>query len=161
LTSRRPYAKSNPDVDADSRFPPLLSGDQTMRLFSSLPVVLLAGLLLLSACERRILPDSSYKPAKSKKQVQKEAQAEEAEAVAAIPKVKTIGEMRAWTTPGGASRVEGAMIALKDERVELLAKNGSIIAIPLDRLSPADQQYAKDTAAKAPAGKKPPEEEKP
>lgn len=125
-----------------------------MRFFSRLPVVLLAGLLLLGACERRILPDSAYEPPKSKRQIQKEAQTEEADAVASMPKVETLGEMRTWTAPGGGSRVEGKLIGLKDGRVELLAKNGTIMAIPLDRLSQADQQYAQATAAaKPPAAK--------
>lgn len=121
-----------------------------------LSVAVLFGLLLLGGCgERRILPDSAYEPPKSKQEVQKEAEKEEEEALESVPKVETIGEVRTWTTPDGTSRIEGEMISLKDGYVDILRTTGEVTAIPVERLSEADQKYAKETAAKA-AGKEPP-----
>lgn len=116
-------------------------------------VAVMFGLLLLEGCgERRVLPDSAYEPPKSKAQVQKEAQEAEREALAAIPKVKTIGEKRIWSTPDGASQIEGEMISLQDGYVDILRPTGEITAVPIGRLCKEDQQYAKETAAKVSAG---------
>jgi len=124
-------------------------------------LVISSGLLLLEGCgERRVLPDSAYEPPKSKAQIQKEAEEEEREALAAVPKVKTIGEKRTWSTPDGTSQIEGEMISLQDGYVDILRPTGEITAIPIGRLCKEDQQYAKEPAAKASAGQTPHGDEK-
>ena len=115
------------------------------RLILSLFCVL--AVALLSSCQRRILPDEYYNIKSAEEREQDKLDAEK-DAKAALPEIATLGEMRTWNASSGGSTVEGAMLALKDGYVWIQLKNGGTSGIPLGRLSEADQQYAKETAAK-------------
>jgi hypothetical protein len=111
-------------------------------------VILLVAVVCLSGCEnRKILPEEYYHLKSAEERESDERQAE-ADAAAALPKIPTIGEERTWTAADGGSTVEGAMIKLENGRVHIKLKKGGESAIPLARLSEADQQYANETAAK-------------
>ncbi|HEY5310884.1 MAG TPA: trypsin-like peptidase domain-containing protein [Pirellulales bacterium] len=60
-------------------------------------------------------------------------------------------EFRTWSAAVGAFRVEAEFIDLHDGVVRLRLKDGSQRAVPLERLSAADQQYAQQRTGKAAA----------
>lgn len=111
-----------------------------------LVVACLFMILGATACERKILPKEYYELKSPEEREEAKRQAEE-DAYAAIPEIPTIGEMRNWEAADGQSGVEGEMIKLEDGRVHIKLKYGGESAIPLARLSAADQEYAKQTAA--------------
>lgn len=112
----------------------------------------LAAAVVLAAaccwgCGREILPEEYYKY-KSQEERERAREQAEREAYEAAPQIPVIGPMRTWTTPSGDSSVEGALIKVEGDRVWIRVKNGTSAGIPMARLSEADQQYAKETAAK-------------
>jgi len=112
------------------------------------------GVLLLGGCRREILPSEYYelKPAEER---ERDKINKEEEELAAAPEIPVIGEDRTWTAADGGSTIEGAMMYLEGNRVFLRRKaDGTSMGIPLSRLTEADQQYAKDMAAKHPGGSK-------
>jgi len=64
---------------------------------------------------------------------------------------------RTWTDNSGSFRVEAELVTVKNDKVYLEKVDGSVIAVPLDRLSDADREYIrsleekKTTPATAPA----------
>jgi outer membrane protein assembly factor BamB len=52
---------------------------------------------------------------------------------------------RTWTDSTGRYRVEAVYEGLKDGKVVLLKKDGGRAMVPLDRLSPLDQQWVRDS----------------
>jgi len=58
-------------------------------------------------------------------------------------------DARIWTDSTGKYRIEAEFVTLEGDTVHLRRPDGQGIAIPLERLSPADQAYAKQQAAPA------------
>ena len=58
-------------------------------------------------------------------------------------------DARIWTDSTGKYRIEAEFVQLEGETVHLRRPDGQSIAIPLERLSPADQAYARQQAAPA------------
>ena len=56
------------------------------------------------------------------------------------------GEMRTWTDSTGKYKTEASFLALKEGKVRLKKADGSILALPLEKLSEADQWIAKRLA---------------
>jgi S1-C subfamily serine protease len=57
-------------------------------------------------------------------------------------------EARTWKSAKGNYSLEAELLELKpDGKVRLKRKNGTVVEVPLDRLSSADQQYAREHAA--------------
>src|SRR3954447_6037028 len=50
---------------------------------------------------------------------------------------------RPWTDTTGMFRVEAELVAIRNGRVVLEKADGSIITVPLEKLSAADQEYLK------------------
>jgi hypothetical protein len=50
---------------------------------------------------------------------------------------------RTWTDSTGKNKVEAMFLGIEDNKVKLRRTDGKEIAVPLDRLSPADQEMAK------------------
>lgn len=67
---------------------------------------------------------------------------------------QTTPSLRTWTSTDGR-KIEAAFVALEGDAVKIRMANGSTFAVPLARLSPGDQTYAKgqtSAPATAPAG---------
>ncbi|MBL9180108.1 MAG: hypothetical protein JNM65_18745 [Verrucomicrobiaceae bacterium] len=67
---------------------------------------------------------------------------------------QTTPSLRTWTSTDGR-KIEAAFVALEGDAVKIRMANGSTFAVPLARLSPEDQTYAKgqtSAPATAPAG---------
>ncbi|MHB8901823.1 MAG: SHD1 domain-containing protein [Thermoguttaceae bacterium] len=56
-------------------------------------------------------------------------------------------EIRTWTDITGQFKVEGALVELRQGQVSLRSAEGGLVAVPLERLSAADQDYVKKAAA--------------
>jgi S1-C subfamily serine protease len=57
-------------------------------------------------------------------------------------------EVRTWKSAKGNYSLEAELLELQpDGKVRLKRKNGTTVEVPLDRLSPADQKYAREHAA--------------
>ncbi|MHC4404478.1 MAG: WD40 repeat domain-containing protein [Planctomycetota bacterium] len=56
--------------------------------------------------------------------------------------------MRIWTDSTGRYTVEADLVDLKDGQVRLKKESGEVISVPLDKLSAADQQFAKARAVR-------------
>lgn len=54
-------------------------------------------------------------------------------------------DFRTWTDVSGSFKISAAFVQLKGGKVYLRKEDGSIIPVPLDRLSRADQKYAQRT----------------
>ena len=54
--------------------------------------------------------------------------------------------LRTWTDATGKFKVEAEFLGLTDGQVKLRRKDGREVALPLARLSPADQQAAQKLA---------------
>ena len=64
------------------------------------------------------------------------------------------GEFRTWTAVGGEFKTEAEFIELREgDTVRLRLRSGAEKDIPLDKFSPADQEYARTHARKPVAGK--------
>ena len=50
---------------------------------------------------------------------------------------------RTWSDNTGRFRIEAALVEVTDDRVVLKKKDGSTVAVPLSRLSTADQQWVR------------------
>jgi len=61
----------------------------------------------------------------------------------------TIPAMRSWTSTDG-HKIDALFVALEGEGVKIRMANGSTFTIPLERLSAADQAFAKGQAAPSP-----------
>ncbi len=73
------------------------------------------------------------------------------DAKARKPKTAVTPVVRRWTDQSGKFSVEGSFAGVADGIVYLKARDGRELKIPLDRLSPADQQLAR-TPAVSPDG---------
>ncbi len=51
------------------------------------------------------------------------------------------GEFRTWRDASGVYEIEAVLVEYKDRKVTLRKKDGSTIQVPLEKLSPADQQF--------------------
>lgn len=60
-------------------------------------------------------------------------------------------ELRTWKDVSGEYSTVAEFVSLKDGKVQLKKQNGSVISVPLERLSEADRAYAKSQAASKPA----------
>lgn len=58
-------------------------------------------------------------------------------------KSKQQGAFRTWIDPTGTYKVEAQFVDFKDENVALKKKDGTVISVPLKKLSAMDQEYAK------------------
>lgn len=58
---------------------------------------------------------------------------------------------RVWTDTSGKFRIEAEFVELRDGKVTLRRPDASIVAVPLDKLSPADQALARQQAGGGPA----------
>ncbi len=112
-----------------------------MKTLAAFSALLLVWLLATAGCTRKLLPEEYYDPKTKAERPQRPKIEVEAE------QIKTIGPMRTWTNRTGESKVEGAMISLEGDRVWILRKDGIKQGMPLELLSEADQQYARQTAA--------------
>ncbi len=56
------------------------------------------------------------------------------------------GEVRTWTSSGGRHKIEAEMVSLEGHTVTLKRSDGKILKVPLDKLSEADQEYARQLA---------------
>ncbi len=63
-------------------------------------------------------------------------------------------ELRTWTSADGKFSTEGRLVAVKGESVQLKKANGTVIPVPLAKLSQADRDYV--AAAGQPGDTKPP-----
>jgi hypothetical protein len=72
-------------------------------------------------------------------------------AVQPAPRAAETPDMRTWTDSTGTYTTKGALLVFKDGQVTLRKKDGSTVTLPLEKLSPEDQDYVKSL------GKKPPE----
>lgn len=61
-------------------------------------------------------------------------------AVAVAPPVPAI-TVRTWSDPTGTHKIEATYLALEEGKVRLRRQDGREIAVPLEKLSAADQQY--------------------
>lgn len=58
------------------------------------------------------------------------------------------GELRTWRSSSGAHKTEAELLELKaDGSVRLKRKDGTVIEVPLDRLSDVDQEFARSHSA--------------
>ena len=65
-------------------------------------------------------------------------------------------ELRTWTDTTGTYKTEAMFVRIaEDGRVELKKANGTVARVPLDKLSPADQELAKKLSTAATAGNDP------
>ncbi len=62
---------------------------------------------------------------------------------------------RTWTDTTGQYKTEAEFVDFKDGRVHLKKADGTLVAIPLDRLSPADQQLVRSGTQLSPVAKHP------
>ncbi len=113
--------------------------------FLAAALVLVATMVLAGACQRRVLPEHMYQPDSVRRQ-KAQQQFEKEDVHFQVEKPKTISPMRTWTSASGDSKIDGALIEVKDGKAWLLQDNGAIAGIPLDRLSEADRRYAEETA---------------
>ena len=69
-----------------------------------------------------------------------------------VPDQSPVGNLRVWTDATGTHKIEAAYLGVADGAVQLKRKDGREISVPLDRLSPEDQQHVqqKQNAAKLP-----------
>ncbi|MCB9873596.1 MAG: PQQ-binding-like beta-propeller repeat protein, partial [Planctomycetaceae bacterium] len=58
-------------------------------------------------------------------------------------------KLRTWTDVTGQHKSRAAFVALEDDQVTLRREDGKTVKIPLDRLSAADQAFARRTARTA------------
>jgi len=70
-------------------------------------------------------------------------------------KANPLAGMHTWTDSTGQYKTEAEFVEFKDGRVHLKKADGSPVAIPLDRLSPADQQLVRSSTQPSPATKQP------
>jgi outer membrane protein assembly factor BamB len=73
-------------------------------------------------------------------------------AIAACLSIASAAEekMRTWTDATGKHKTRAAFVALEGDEITLQREDGKIVKLPLDRLSKADQAFARRTA-RAPA----------
>ena len=64
-----------------------------------------------------------------------------------IKKVETVGEMRTWKPASGGAPIEGELIRVEGGTVFIKKKNGHQLGIPLGKLSPEDQNYARQAGS--------------
>ena len=50
---------------------------------------------------------------------------------------------RTWTDSTGKHKIEATFLGIEDNKVKLHRTDGKELAVPLDRLSKADQEFAK------------------
>jgi hypothetical protein len=107
-----------------------------MKTWASCVVGCLLGGLLLAGCGRELI-DKDY--AKKMKQ----ERAPEADLVAPT-EPEPIGPMRSWTpAKAGEKPLTGALMEVKENTVWIKLQNGHLTGIPLTKLSPEDQNYAR------------------
>jgi len=61
--------------------------------------------------------------------------------------VASAAEARQWTDKSGQFRVEAEVVAVKEGKVYLEKKDGTVVAVPLDRLSSGDVEHLKSLPA--------------
>ncbi len=59
---------------------------------------------------------------------------------------------RTWTDSTGKYKVEASLVELKDGQVTLKKPDGQVVAIPLERLSEADQQFVREATSEGEGG---------
>ena len=57
---------------------------------------------------------------------------------------------RTWKSISGRFSTEADLLGLKDGKVQLKKTDGTVIDVPLERLSDADQQYVKERYSEPP-----------
>jgi hypothetical protein len=62
---------------------------------------------------------------------------------------KSAAELRSWTSADGKVTIMAALVALKGVVVALKRADGRVMEVPLEKLSPADQAYARSRAKKS------------
>ena len=62
-------------------------------------------------------------------------------------------EVRTWTDFTGKHRTEAAMVDFADGKVHLKKEGGGVVAVPVGKLSKADQQYVRDVLRARRAGR--------
>ncbi len=60
--------------------------------------------------------------------------------------------MRTWTSNNGKYRVNAKFVALNDDSVTLENEDGKTLTVALDKLTEADQQFARKQAEENPFG---------
>src|SRR5687768_5590778 len=60
---------------------------------------------------------------------------------------------REWTDASGKFKVEAELVAVRNGKAILEKPDGSVISVPVDKLSAADQEFLKSREAPAPAAK--------
>lgn len=60
---------------------------------------------------------------------------------AAEAKPKPAGGLRVWRDAGGVFEIEAALIDVQGDRVRLKRKDGRVITVPVEKLSPDDRKY--------------------
>lgn len=74
---------------------------------------------------------------------------------APLAKTNPLAGMRTWTDSTGQYKTEAEFVDFKDGRIHLKKADGTVVAIPLDRLSPADQQLVRSAARQPSTAKQP------
>lgn len=82
----------------------------------------------------------------AKKAAQKWTAAGSAPSVPASVPASEAGRLRTWTDSTGKFKVEAEFLGLTNDQVKLRRKDGREVTLPLNRLSPADQQSAQKLA---------------
>ncbi|MEX2174253.1 MAG: SHD1 domain-containing protein [Pirellulaceae bacterium] len=62
---------------------------------------------------------------------------------------------REWTDPSGKFRIQAELVAIRGDKVVLEKADGTILSVPLNKLSAADQAFLKAQAAPKPAAPAP------
>ncbi|MEX0678036.1 MAG: tetratricopeptide repeat protein [Pirellulales bacterium] len=67
--------------------------------------------------------------------------------ISALSMFIAVANAREWTDSTGKYKTEAEFIELQDGKVKLRRQNGTIKAVPLEKLSQADQEFARQSAA--------------
>jgi hypothetical protein len=64
---------------------------------------------------------------------------------ATVDQLKAPGPVvRTWSDASGVFEIQAEYVGFEDGKVKLKKQDGSVIAVPLERLSTADQQFVRE-----------------
>lgn len=96
-----------------------------------------------------VTPDEGKEPTHPKVKTYEDEKADDTESNEAQPEENGgagtghQAGIRTWNDSTGAFSVEAALVGVEEGMVKLKKADGRVISVPLDRLSPEDQEYAK------------------
>ena len=68
---------------------------------------------------------------------------------------------RVWTDKSGTHKVEADLVRVEDAQVHLRKPDGTVVVVPIDRLSDADRRHLQSLAKPAPRSERPAPAKKP